>query len=173
MNRLLRYYRTLRYLKFIQIQNRLIRKILKPRVSGKNPPSIGTWNGKWIFCSSPEVFDGESFTFLNHTEAIRSACDWNFCTADKLWLYNLHYFDFLKQEAYRNNPRSIDWNAGSGKIHPAGEMAGNHIRFPCGLSTGLNGFGAGIRSRKRCIQVSWSRCVVWNSHWNIIYLRII
>lgn len=109
MNRLLRYYRTLRYLKFIQIQNRLIRKILKPRVSGKNPPSIGSWNGKWIFCSSPEVFDGESFTFLNHTEAIRSACDWNFCTADKLWLYNLHYFDFLKQEAYRNNPRSIDW----------------------------------------------------------------
>lgn len=109
MNRLLRYYRTLRYLKFIQIQNRLIRKILKPRVSGKNPPSSGSWNGKWIFCSSPEVFDGESFTFLNHTEAIRCACDWNFCTADKLWLYNLHYFDFLKQEAYRNNPISIDW----------------------------------------------------------------
>ena len=109
MNCLLRYYRTLRYLKFIQILNRLIRKILKPRASGKNPPSIGMRNGKWIFCDSPEVFDGESFTFLNHTEAIRSACDWNFCTADKLWLYNLHYFDFLKQEAYRNNPISIDW----------------------------------------------------------------
>ena len=109
MNRLLRYYRTLRYLKFIQIQNRLIRKILKPRVSGKNPPAIGPWNGKWVFCSSPEVFDGEAFTFLNHTGIIRNAGDWNTVTTDKLWLYNLHYFDFLKSEAYRNNPLSVAW----------------------------------------------------------------
>jgi len=35
------------------------------------------------------------FTFLNETHTVQSASDWNHPQREKLWLYNLHYFDDL------------------------------------------------------------------------------
>ena len=69
--------RTVRYLKPIQIWNRLWRKRLSLR-------------------SSTSDFGFPSplppFTFLNQTA---TPADWNDPALPKLWLYNLHYFDYL------------------------------------------------------------------------------
>jgi len=37
----------------------------------------------------------KEFCFLNETHAVRSVSDWNHPRWEKLWLYNLHYFDDL------------------------------------------------------------------------------
>jgi uncharacterized heparinase superfamily protein len=39
-----------------------------------------------------------TFTFLNETHDLGAASDWNHPHRDKLWLYNLHYFDDLNAE---------------------------------------------------------------------------
>lgn len=96
-----RYYRTLRHLKFIQIWNRIVRKIMPVTVQQADLNSSIALRSNWFYCNSPEIFDGENFTFLNKTITFKGADDWNHCTDDKLWLYNLHYFDFLKQCEFR------------------------------------------------------------------------
>ena len=51
-----------------------------------------------------DVWDGaDLFTFLNETRRIRTAGDWNSSEFQKLWLYNLHYFDCMRQET------ACDW----------------------------------------------------------------
>lgn len=106
IEKLFKYYRTIRHLKFIQIWNRIVRKVIPFTVPQADLDASFTLRSKWLFCNSPEIFDGENFTFLNKTIALKSADDWNLCTDDKLWLYNLHYFDFLKQCEFRKNPCS-------------------------------------------------------------------
>jgi len=44
------------------------------------------------------VLEPSTFTFLNQTRTLRNAEDWNNPQWDKLWLYNLHYFDDLNAE---------------------------------------------------------------------------
>jgi len=41
------------------------------------------------------MLSSEEFCFLNETHAVRSPSDWNHPKLEKLWLYNLHYFDDL------------------------------------------------------------------------------
>lgn len=41
------------------------------------------------------MLDSQSFRFLNTVGQVRSAADWNDPAQEKLWLYNLHYFDDL------------------------------------------------------------------------------
>lgn len=106
------YYRTIRHLKFIQIFNRIARKVHQPKIRQDAVPEIASDAAEqtaWKFCDAPRVFDGREFTFLNRTIPIKAATDWNSCCDDKLWLYNLHYFDFLKQPEYRNHPESFRW----------------------------------------------------------------
>lgn len=93
-------FRTVRHLKAVQVLNRLWRKRPMGRVSAAAlprrdgvsprvpwPHSFGCWNG-----------DCE-FTFLNETRELRGEGDWNRAEWPKLWLYNLHYFDCLRQRA--------------------------------------------------------------------------
>lgn len=47
------------------------------------------------------------FCFLNETNALESASDWNHLSWSKLWLYNLHYFDDLNADTSRQR---IDWH---------------------------------------------------------------
>jgi len=37
----------------------------------------------------------DSFVLLNEKGRVKTAADWNDPEKDKLWLYNLHYFDDL------------------------------------------------------------------------------
>ena len=98
MKRLLLLFHTLRYLKPVQILNRVWRKVpsrpchdaaLEPcggKAAAEFPRFIRVWDG------------ATGFTFLNETHALASAADWNNGDWKKLWLYNLHYFDCLRQE---------------------------------------------------------------------------
>ncbi|WP_244086282.1 hypothetical protein, partial [Desulforhabdus sp. TSK] len=46
-------------------------------------PCPGPMTGPWRFC------------FLNEEKTLRASTDWNHPGWDRLWLYNLHYFDDL------------------------------------------------------------------------------
>src|SRR5262249_16951821 len=39
-----------------------------------------------------------TFRFLNHESRVEAAADWNDPAQEKLWLYNLHYFDDLNAD---------------------------------------------------------------------------
>ena len=46
----------------------------------------------------PSLFSPYSFKFLNVKHELKSLNDWNNPAWDKLWLYNLHYFDDLNAD---------------------------------------------------------------------------
>lgn len=108
--RLNSYYHTLKYLKFSQIFWRLWYRfnpskpqskniVLKLREQ-KNMP-------RWLVKPSAFVNDN-TLQFLNTEHDISTLQCWNSSLCEKLWLYNLHYFDDLN--AIDAEPRS-DWHA--------------------------------------------------------------
>ena len=93
----LRYWHTLRHLKVRQIAARAIRKWrrldLRPPAEQREreclaPIGIDPWRASALGANG-------KFTFLNETRAVRGAADWNMPDAPKLWLYSLHYFDWI------------------------------------------------------------------------------
>lgn len=97
VSRLLRYWHTLRYLKPSQVFGRLAFR-LKPRVPP--PPAACTVHGgndRWVL--PPEknrsLQAPETFCFLGQSRRVADRSGWNDPGVDKLWLYNLHYFDDL------------------------------------------------------------------------------
>ena len=58
----------------------------------------------WVFPPvKPTTFlGGRQFRFLNVSGQVHCAEDWNTPSKAKLWLYNLHYFDFINQTEYRS-----------------------------------------------------------------------
>lgn len=85
---------TIRYLKPVQVYGRLLRR--KPRVGGA-PPDLRQRGGPWqrsITREDPQVAH-RRFRFLNEERQIRA---WNDELIPKLWLYNLHYFDYSSSE---------------------------------------------------------------------------
>ncbi|MEJ6079168.1 heparinase II/III family protein [Vibrio sp. 1-Bac 57] len=92
MKKLHNLYHTLKHLKPTQLINRIQRKIIKAKV--KNCPELlitqpkAEWVVAGLLKSSHVV--GETFCFLNHEGDISN---WNDTQQEKLWLYNLHYFD--------------------------------------------------------------------------------
>jgi uncharacterized heparinase superfamily protein len=90
------YFHTIRFLRPIQVFGRLRFRLFKPTPDLSPPPQLREPTS-WI---SPAVrsqrqFGARRFRFLNVEREIRSASDWNNPQWDKLWLYNLHYFDDL------------------------------------------------------------------------------
>lgn len=88
-------YFTLKYLKPIQLVNRITRKLPKVKptkfLTETNNASL-TWNS---FAAIPSCYQGNGkFKFLNMVDTVG---DWNDREKSKLWLYNLHYFDDLNQ----------------------------------------------------------------------------
>ncbi len=98
MNKISNFYYTIKYLKSIQLINRVSRIFRKVSFC---PPSLKRndrstpWRSYPILPSSYQK-DGQ-FKFLNVVDTVS---DWNDESKAKLWLYNLHYFDDLNQ---------IDW----------------------------------------------------------------
>ena len=88
MHKLLLILRTVCHLKPIQVTNRIWRKLL--------PKGVGRG---MVAGDSAAARDGTralpEFTFLNQTARPNG---WNDPTLSKLWLYNLHYFDFLGEK---------------------------------------------------------------------------
>lgn len=95
------YYNTLKYVKPIQIINRIVRRFT--RINAKETPAkficpLSEWEKANY--NQQSFFEENVFVFLNH--AVKSP-QWNDEKQSKLWLYNLHYFDDLN--AHNNNVR--------------------------------------------------------------------
>ena len=99
------YIHTIRYLRWIQIYSQfsliLKKRLIKPFIIRytKNK-TISIWNKQIYLIKKPVQVDipdyqNNIFRFLNETHRFSSSIDWNSCNLSKLWLYNLHYFDYL------------------------------------------------------------------------------
>ncbi len=97
----LKYWHTLRHLKPIQVTDRIGRHIWKPRLNHLHLPRTPRKCGAWVngIEKAPSLLGPRLFSFLNETRRVENPGDWNHPYWDKLWLYNLHYFDELNARA--------------------------------------------------------------------------
>ena len=90
-------FNTIKYLKAGQILNRISRKFIKSKISLFDiPKSSYLYSSiKPVIKCPQKIYGKSSFKFLNKEFTLKSSGDWNAKNQDKLWLYNLHYFDDL------------------------------------------------------------------------------
>lgn len=108
--KLLKLINTIKYLKFVQLYYRLHYLFLKPKTK-KKIFNIGLQAHKYIWINaipkSVAMLAPNQFNFLNHLGSLDHADDWNSQAQEKLWLYNLHYFDDLNA---LNNQQRQQWH---------------------------------------------------------------
>ncbi len=107
---LIRLYHTVKYLKPVQITSRIWKKLYRPRIPVKPaPPLRRRDDGALHWCHhSPSLLGPTTFRFLNHEATLESPTHWTTLSDDKLWLYNLHYFDDLAAD---DAEQRADWHA--------------------------------------------------------------
>jgi uncharacterized heparinase superfamily protein len=97
MTKLFLLFNTLRYLKWQQIYFRLVRKLIKPKVTesfqGPSPQRSMAWKHQTLHGN--KINSQLEACFLNHTKKLDLPADWNNESPSKLWVYNLHYFEDL------------------------------------------------------------------------------
>jgi len=91
-------FHTVRHLKPVQIYGRLWFRLYRPRSVSTSAPSVRSRQNEWSGpCEKqPSFFAPSTFRFLNTSRSCNFPKDWNNPEYDKLWLYNLHYFDDLQ-----------------------------------------------------------------------------
>ena len=94
---LLNYFHTIRYLRPVQIIGRFKRYFKYNRINNNPSGAIRACLGTWETPArrSQRMLKKNVFRFLNEIHEITKAEDWNNPDWEKLWLYNLHYFDDL------------------------------------------------------------------------------
>ena len=91
------YFHTVRYLKPVQIWGRIAFNLHTPKPDLRPPPLLRSFGLNWerpVSRKQSQLGDCR-FRFLNVEQEISTAEDWNSKLFEKLWLYNLHYFDDL------------------------------------------------------------------------------
>jgi uncharacterized heparinase superfamily protein len=94
---LLQSYRTIKYLKPSQISALLFRARRRPKPDLGAAPPRRKITGRW----TPAIPRQESmlsltrFRFFNVEDDVQIPGDWNSTESERLWLYNLHYFDYI------------------------------------------------------------------------------
>jgi uncharacterized heparinase superfamily protein len=106
------YVRTARHLKLSQVLARLWMKTYRPRPDLRSPPSVRMPIAQWQPSPSkaPTLVSSKRARILNVEHDIWHASAWNDATREKLWLYNLHYFDDLAradQELWRGDHHAL------------------------------------------------------------------
>jgi uncharacterized heparinase superfamily protein len=93
-----RFFHTVRYIKPIQIVYRGWYRLYRPRVDLSSAPDCRERNAPWVkpIAKPSRLASPWQFTFLAVTRDCHFPADWNNSAIDKLWLYNLHYFDELQ-----------------------------------------------------------------------------
>lgn len=99
-----RFFYTVKFLKKKQIFYRLFYLLYSPSQVSMSDYSVNNWLWKGPCLNRQSIIDLETVIFLNVRISIVDRGIWNCVKLDKLWLYNLHYFDDL------NSP---DWHARS------------------------------------------------------------
>ena len=95
IRRLSLYFHTIRYLKWSQIRHRATFRLCHPKPDCSPAPETAGLKRKVPFPEMPVCCPGgDRFRFLNDEQPFTS---WNDPERNKLWLYNLHYFDWLRQ----------------------------------------------------------------------------
>ena len=93
------YFHTLRYLRPIQYYSRLRKFLVRSKPSLSPSPPLRQTKELWRSPLAPESsISGNECSFLNRTRTLDFPGIWNDDSAEKLWLYNLHYFDFLNSD---------------------------------------------------------------------------
>lgn len=108
MNKYIRLFNTVKYLKCKQIYYRLfylIRNRYRKQIGFKYPTAscnkTHTLNLEKSIDSKISYLGSKEFEFLNLKHSFETI-DWNFSNYGKLWTYHLTYFDFLNQENISN-----------------------------------------------------------------------
>lgn len=95
MKKLVLLFHTLKYLKLSQIFYQFYYRLRKPQLQSTGQltlrGSVKSWSGHYYL--EPMTNDARIFTFLGQTAQLKG--DWNDDLLPKLWLYNLHYHDYL------------------------------------------------------------------------------
>lgn len=97
-------FNTVRYLKFNQIFYRLIKSFRRVKVLDKGIYNLRNDLPMFVHVDliPSSYIDNDCFIFLNKKNSISN---WNNESYDKLWLYNLHYFDDLNSSDSLNRKR--------------------------------------------------------------------
>ena len=103
MNKYIRLFNTIKYLKFTQIYFRLFyfvrakfRKISRFKYEFVKESSSTPLN-LIDSCEYYSIYKDGEFTILNLSKKFDSKIDWNYSQYGKLWTYNLTYFEYLKE----------------------------------------------------------------------------
>ncbi len=93
------YLHTLRYLRPVQFYGRLWFRTVRPRVDLRPAPSLRALPGPWQEPARrrPSMTGPDRLRFLNEEHSL-GASGWDPPSIEKLWRYNLHYFDDLNAE---------------------------------------------------------------------------
>ncbi|EIJ0981519.1 alginate lyase family protein [Vibrio vulnificus] len=95
LERLLKIFHTVKYLKFKQVYYRVYYKFFKPKPVDCNAPGRLLWHWSGPLLNKQSLFSSSLVKFLNEEGVVNGPSDWNCTNKPKLWLYNLHYFDDL------------------------------------------------------------------------------
>lgn len=97
MSALSLYFHTLRHLRFEQLVGRLWMRLYRPKVDLSPAPALRAVVGTFQppIAPAPSLSARNVFSFLNVARTCATAQDWRPQGAEKLWIYNLHYFDDL------------------------------------------------------------------------------
>ncbi|MBO2628093.1 alginate lyase family protein [Shewanella algae] len=98
INKILKYWYTVRFLKFKQVYFRVYYRFRRPKFIESGQPSSSGWKWSGPLLNPQSLFSITDVNFLNQTGTIKSPADWNCASKPKLWLYNLHYFDDLSSQ---------------------------------------------------------------------------
>ncbi len=97
----MRYWHTLRHLKTVQFYGRLWFKMRQPKVDASaDAPSLRERQGHWHppVAHKPTLLGPCRFKFLGVEHDLPAKGGWNDSSLEKLWLYNLHYFEDLNAD---------------------------------------------------------------------------
>lgn len=103
LNKLVRLYQTVKYLKAKQIISRLYNVL--PRIISEvhvYPPIIDEQSTYNFITRNRLTINFDQFTFLNKTYSLK-VVGWDEKSISKLWRYNLHYFDYLVNSVNSDN----------------------------------------------------------------------
>lgn len=106
LGNLITYYHTLRHLKFVQLYGQITFRFKKIKPNTSAPPKLRKVTSQWVIPIEKEskLNSNADLVCLNQKKDVSSSKIWFDTTIDKLWLYNLHYFDYLHSDDSKENP---------------------------------------------------------------------
>ena len=95
-----KWFYTVRHLRPVQIYGRFWFRLYRPSVNLSPEPAVRSLSASWA-CQhhrKPSLLHPWSFCFLNEEHSLDDTNGWDDSNVDKLWRYNLHYFDDLNAQ---------------------------------------------------------------------------